>query len=124
VGPSQKPLLLPWCPKLVKGLVGRGQEFENFSKNAVFLVSSSEKQISPLLAPLELLKNPLVDPRGKNRSDVHAHKHVKSHHFYKKLCCITPSGNTVQQRQCGKQAIQGDRLCILPNNYEILPNYK
>jgi len=51
--PSQKTLCLPWCPKLVSGLVGRGQEFENFSQSAVFLVSSSKKQISPLLAPLE-----------------------------------------------------------------------
>jgi len=32
-----------------------GQEFEVFSKNAVFLVSSGKKQISPRLAPLEKL---------------------------------------------------------------------
>jgi len=29
----------------------RGQEFEIFSKKAVFLVSSGKKQISPLLTP-------------------------------------------------------------------------
>jgi len=28
-----------------------GQEFENFSKNAVFLISSAKKQLSSLLAP-------------------------------------------------------------------------
>jgi len=28
-----------------------GQEFENFSKNLVFLVSSGKNQISPLMAP-------------------------------------------------------------------------
>ena len=28
-----------------------GQEFENFSKNDVFLISSGENQISPLLGP-------------------------------------------------------------------------
>jgi len=32
-----------------------GQEFENFSKKAVFLVSGGKKQISSLLAPLEKL---------------------------------------------------------------------
>jgi len=36
--------------------VGRGHEFENFSKKkAVFLVSSGKKQISPLLIPVEKL---------------------------------------------------------------------
>jgi len=28
-----------------------GQEFENFSKYAVFLISSGQNQISPFLAP-------------------------------------------------------------------------
>jgi len=46
-------------------------------------------------------------PPWKNPSDAHAHKHVKLHHFCKKLCCITPSGNTVQHHQRGKQAIAG-----------------
>jgi len=32
-----------------------GQEFENFSKKAVFLISCGKQQISPLLAPLEKL---------------------------------------------------------------------
>jgi len=33
----------------------KGQEFENFSKNGVFLISSGKKQISPLLAPVDKL---------------------------------------------------------------------
>jgi len=37
-----------------------GQEFENFSKNAVFLISSGKKQISLLLAP-----------RGKTSVKIH-----------------------------------------------------
>jgi len=73
-----------------------GQEFENFSKKAVFSVSSGKKQILPLLAP-----------HGKIPSDAHAHKHVKWHHFCEKLCCITPYGNTVQQHQCSKQSVAG-----------------
>jgi len=45
----------------------QGQEFENFSKNAVFLISSGKKQISPLLLPVEKpLENPLVAPPWKN----------------------------------------------------------
>jgi len=32
-----------------------GQEFENFSKNFVFLVSSGKNQISPLMPPLKKL---------------------------------------------------------------------
>jgi len=27
--------------------------------------------------------------------------------FGKKICCISPSGSSVQQRQCGKQVIAG-----------------
>jgi len=84
------------------------QEFEIFSKRAVFLVSSGKKQISPLLASLEkLLEKSTSAPPGNNPSDAHAHKHVKLHHFCKKMCCIATSGNTVQQHQCGKQAIAG-----------------
>jgi len=52
-------------------------------------------------------KNPLVALPGEIPSDAHAHKRVKWHYFCEKLCCITPSGNTVQQHQCGKQAIAG-----------------
>jgi len=51
-------------------------------------------------------KTPLATP-GKKPSDNHAYKHVKLHHFCEKLCCITPSDNTVQQHQCGQQAIAG-----------------
>jgi len=43
-------------------------------------------------------------PPGKIPSDAHAHKHVKWHHACDKMCCIAPSGNTVQQHQCGKQS--------------------
>jgi len=32
-----------------------GQELEYFSKNAVFLISSGKKQISPLLVPVQKL---------------------------------------------------------------------
>ena len=46
------------------------------------------------------------------RSDAHAQNHVKLHHFCKTLCCITTTGNTVQQRQHGKQAT-GDRQCTV-----------
>ena len=49
-------------------------------------------------------KHSLVPP-CKNLSDAHAHKHIKLHHFYRKLCCITPYVNTVKQHQCGEQAI-------------------
>jgi len=31
----------------------------------------------------------------------------KLHHFWKKFCCNSPSAHTVQQHQCGKQAIAG-----------------
>ena len=44
---------------------------------------------------------------GKISSDAHAQKHVKLHHFCEILCCITPSGNTVEQHHCGKQSIAG-----------------
>jgi len=49
-----------------------------------------------------------VPPPWKNPSDAQAYnKHVKLHHFCKNYGCISPSGNTVQQHQCGKQAIAG-----------------
>ena len=52
---------------------------------------------------------PLVSPLGKIPSDAHAHNNVKLHHFCKKVYCITRSGNTVQQHQCGKQSIAGQQ---------------
>jgi len=83
-----------------------------------------------------VLKTPEITPNYKNFSmEWHGifptHVHVKLHHFCKKSCSVTPSGNTVQQHQCGKQA-QASRQdcarCILPNIYKILPismpNYK
>ena len=45
-------------------------------------------------------------------SDAHARKHVKFHHFCKTLCCITTTGNTVQQHQWGKQATD-KKLCTV-----------
>jgi len=114
---------------------GEGQEFEIFSKKPVSLVSSGKKQISPLLPPRKTWKNPLLPPPWKNsfrRSCTHA---CKLHHFCKKLCCILPSGNTVQQHQCGKQTIAGwqtvhgvccqtiTKFCQITNNIvKILPN--
>jgi len=76
-----------------------GNQFENFRKKAVFLVSSGKKRISPLLPPIprkmfgKIHQWPLP---GKDFSDAHAHKHVTLHHFCKKLCCVTPYGNTVE----------------------------
>jgi len=92
-------------PTLKLGCRKEGRDLRISAKKAVFLVSSGKKQISPLSDPLEnFWKNPLV-PHGKNPSNAHAHKQVKLH--CKKLCCITSSDNTVQQHQCGKQAIAG-----------------
>jgi len=84
-----------------------GKEFENFSKKGVFLDSSGKNHISPLLAPPRKNFAKIHQwPPWKNPSDAHAHnKHAKLHHFCKKFCCITSYGNTVQQHQCGKQAI-------------------
>ena len=85
--------------------VRKGAGIWNFSKNAVFLISSIKNQISPLLtSPRKTSKCTSVPP-WKNAFRRHAHKHVKWYHFCVKLCCITPSGNTVQQHQCGKQSI-------------------
>jgi len=65
----------------------------------------AKNKFHDFLPPLEkLLKKSTTAPTGKNPSDAHAHnKRVKLRHF----CCITPYGNTVQQHQCGKQAIAG-----------------
>ena len=86
----------------------RGRNLEISAKNAVFLISSAKKQISPLLAPVQkLLEKSTTGLPGKIPFDAHAHKHVKWHHFCEKLCCITPSVNTAQQHQRGKQPIAG-----------------
>jgi len=86
-----------------------GLEFENFSKKCCFLNFECQTKFYHCWAPVEKpWENPLVAPPGKILSDAHAHsKHVKWHHFCEKLCCITPSGNTIQQHQCGKQSIAG-----------------
>jgi len=58
------------------------------------------------LATLEkLVEESTSAPPGIYLSDAHAHKHVKLHHFCKKVCCFTPSGIIVQQHQGDKQAI-------------------
>jgi len=83
-----------------------GNNLKTSAKKAVLLVSSGKKQISPLSSPLKkLLEKSTSAPPGKDPSDVHAHKHAKLH--CKKLCCVAPSGNTIQQHQCGKQAVAG-----------------
>jgi len=53
----------PWILKLL-------------AKKVIFLISKGEKQISPLLAPLEnfLGKSPIApSPPGKNPSDAHVY---------------------------------------------------
>jgi len=84
-----------------------GRNLKISAKKVIFLVSSGKKQISPLLGRphRKTFGNIYQWPPWKNPSNAHAHKHAKLHHFCKKLCCISPSGNTVQQHQCGKQAI-------------------
>ena len=59
--------------------------------------------------PLEKLleKSSSDPPPEKILPTPYAHKHVKLHHFCKKLCCISPFGRTVQQHQWDKQAIAG-----------------
>jgi len=75
------------------------------AKNAVFLVLSGKTNFTTF-GPLEkLLEKSTSSPRGKYLSDARAHKHVKLHNFCKKIYCVTPSGNNVQQHQCGKQSI-------------------
>jgi len=56
-----------------------GQELENFSKNAVFLISSAKKQISPHSTTRRKTfeKSTSAPLPGKIPSDAHAHKHVK-----------------------------------------------
>jgi len=50
-----------------------GQEFKNFSKNAVFIISSGKNQISPLLAPRrKTFEKSTSAPPGKILSDDHA----------------------------------------------------
>jgi len=89
--------------------MGMGREFENFSKNDYFLSFERQKnKFRNIQPPKKKLWNKSTSaPPGKNPSETHAHKHVKLHHFCEKNCCITPAGNTVQQQQCGKQAIAG-----------------
>jgi len=67
------------------------------AKTAVFLFSSGKKtNFTTFVSPQEKrLENSLVPPSGKNASDAHAHKHVKLHHFCKKLRYTSQSGNTV-----------------------------
>jgi len=65
------------------------------------LVLSVQKQLKLTCAALSIY-----------RSYTHAQNHVKLHYFCKTLCCITTTGNTVQQRQRGKQA-KGDKLCTV-----------
>jgi len=83
--------------------VGRGEEFENFSKEGCFLSFQWWKQNSPLLA-LPRKTSGKIHKKSFRHSCTQACKITP---FLSKLCCITPSGNTVQQHQCGKQAIAG-----------------
>ena len=79
------------------------------AKTTIFLVLRGKKnKFRNIQPPKKKLWNKSTSaPPGKNPSETHAHKHVKLHHFCEKNCCITPAGNTVQQQQCGKQAIAG-----------------
>ena len=95
-------------PEHKHGCRKRGKNLKISAKKAVFLVSRGENLISPLLAPLEkLLENSTSASPEKNPSDANAYKHVKLHHFCENCVVVTPSGNTVQQHQCGKQFIAG-----------------
>ena len=87
----------------------RGTNLKNSVKKAVFLVSSGKNRISPFWPPPKknFWKSPLVALFGKNLSGSHAYKHVKLHHFCKKLFCVIPYGNNVEQHQCGNRAIAG-----------------
>jgi len=69
------------------------------AKKAAFLVSSGKTKFHHFRPLLEkLLEKSISAPLKKIIPTPIAHKHVKLHHFCKKLCCITPPGNTVQQR--------------------------
>ena len=89
-----------------------GQECENFSENGKFLsFECGKNQISPLLAPLEKrLEKSTSAPLVKNPSDVHAHKHVKFHHFcenyvaFHHLAILFNNANTLSKPR------QSDRL--------------
>jgi len=87
------------------GVSEEGQEFENFSKHALFLISSGK---------------PLLDLRRKTFGKIHYWTPGKNSFrhpctqackmtpfLWKKMCCISPSGNTVQKHQYGKQSIAG-----------------
>jgi len=43
------------------------------------------------------------------------HTNMKKYTIFVKIVLyyITPSGDTVQQHQCGKQSIAGDKLCTV-----------
>jgi len=89
--------------------VGRGARIGKFQqKKLSSYFQVLKNKLHHVWPPLEkrLEKSTSGSP-GKISSDVHAHKYVKFHQFCEKLCCITPSGNTVQQHQCGKQSIAG-----------------
>ena len=84
-----------------------GKNLKISPKDAVFLISRGKNPISPLLAhPRKAWKNPLVD-HWKNFFRRPCTQACKMTSFFFKLCCVTPSGNTVQQHQFGKQSIAG-----------------
>ena len=86
------------------------QEFGNFSKKGCFRSFEwLETNFTTYVPPLERLleKSTRAPPWKKSFRRPCTQKHVKLHHFCEKLCCITPSGNNVQQHQCSKQAIAG-----------------
>ena len=122
--------------------VGRGARIGKFQqKKLSSYFQVLKNKLHHVWPPLEkrLEKSTSGSP-GKISSDVHAHKYVKFHQFCEKLCCITPSGNNVQQQQCGRpkqstagrQAVHGvfwqtitescRNYCQIRNNIdEILP---
>jgi len=105
--PLRKLIASPGVPRWLRAWSEGGQELENFSKKRCFLSFEWQKKISPLLAtPEKFLEKSTVDPWKKSFRRPCTHKHVKLQ-YLKNLCCITPFGNTVQQHQCGKQAIAG-----------------
>jgi len=111
-------ILLKWCffngvartfPTHKHMGVGRGAVIWNFQQKVVFSYFRVVKnKFHHFRLPAEkLLEKSASGPLGKIPSDDHAYNHAKWHHFCEKLCCNTPSGNTVQQHQCGKQSIAG-----------------